>query len=502
MLTIEATSAAPQAVECDVLGVPVLDPVDARAGALAALDAALGGKLAHLAEDGELKGGPGKVLALHTLGELAAHRVCLVGAGRSAKVDADSIRTAAARTAATITGLAGGTVAFVVDASLPVPVADQARAIVDGVVLTSFDAGRWKTIDPRPKPITRLVLVGEGLDAVVEDARRAAVVATWANRCRDLVNMPPNELYPARLGEEAVAIADRLDHLACEVMGPERLREERMGALLAVGQGSDNEQRLITLRYEPPNAVDGVVLGIVGKAITFDTGGISIKPSARMEDMKGDMAGGAAALAAAGAIAELGLPLRVITVIPSCENMPDGGSYRPGDILTARNGKTIEVTNTDAEGRLVLADALTWCREQGATHMVDLATLTGAVVIALGDYYAGLMGNDQGWVDRILAAARASGDHAWQLPFHETYRRHIGSHFADFKNSSDLRQAGPVYAASFLAEFTGEGPWAHLDIAGTGSLDRGRGDYYVNKGATGYGVRLLAALAAALAAGS
>jgi leucyl aminopeptidase len=213
------------------------------------------------------------------------------------------------------------------------------------------------------------------------------------------------------------------------------------------------------------------------------------------------MAGGGAVVAAMGAIAQLAIPLNVVAVVPACENMPSGTATRPGDIVTARNGKTVEIVNTDAEGRLVLADALGYCREQGATHMLDLATLTGACVVALGDFYAGLVGNDEAWVEQVRVAGAATGDHAWPLPFHETYRRHIGSTYADFRNSSDLRQAGPVYPALFLVEFTGEGPWAHLDIAGTAALDRTRGDYYTSKGATGYGVRLIAELARRLAEG-
>ena len=216
--------------------------------------------------------------------------------------------------------------------------------------------------------------------------------------------------------------------------------------------------------------------------------------------MKSDMGGGAAVLAAMGAIAELALPVRVLAVVPSCENMPGGHAYRPGDIITALNGKTIEVTNTDAEGRLILADALWHTRESGATHIVDLATLTGAMVIAMGDYYAGLFSNDPDWAAFIREAAEASGDHAWIWPLHETYRRYIDSSFADMKNSSEFRQGSPILAARFLEEFVGEGPWAHLDIAGTAYLERGRDDYYDCGGATGYGVRLLVELADRLSA--
>jgi leucyl aminopeptidase len=273
-----------------------------------------------------------------------------------------------------------------------------------------------------------------------------------------------------------------------------------MGAFAAVAQGSHSEPRLIVLSYDPPAAGSATRLGLVGKAITFDSGGLSLKPAARMSEMKDDMAGGAAAIGGLAAAAELGLPLRVTAVVPASENLPGGGSFRPGDIVTAANGKTIEITNTDAEGRLVLADALLEARRRGATHLLDLATLTAGAVIALGDFYAGLMGNDAGWVEEIRTAGEQSGDHAWQLPLHETYRRIYRSTFADMKNSSDWRQAVPIYAAMFLREFAGDGPWAHLDIAGTASLTRGRGDYYTRPGATGYGVRLITVLAERLAA--
>jgi len=241
------------------------------------------------------------------------------------------------------------------------------------------------------------------------------------------------------------------------------------------------------------------VLGLVGKAITFDTGGISIKKALYMEDMKGDMAGGAAVIEGLGTIAELGLPLRALAVVAATENMVGGGAYRPGDILHAMNGKTIEITNTDAEGRLVLADALHYARELGATHLLDFATLTGAMERALGDLYAGVFGNDDAWRDEVVAAGEASGDHAWPWPMHRRYKGYIESAFADMKNSSVRGQAQPTYAASFLEEFVGEGPWAHVDMAGTGFFTWPRTDYLAQKGGTGYGVRLIVELASRLA---
>jgi leucyl aminopeptidase len=486
-------------VEADLLAVPVTDPVRLTEPGTR-LDRALGGRLTRLIEDGEMKGGRGHLTLLHTDGAIAARRVAAAGIGRLDKLDSDSVRTAASRVVSRAGAIAGGTVAWALGPDLGLDPAVQAQAIVDGTVLGSFDAGRWKTTDERPKEISRLVLCGEGAGALESVVHRAGIAAKWANRCRELVNAPGNELNPAALADRAGEIAAAASHLSYEALGLDEIREAGMGAILAVAQGSAAEPRLIVLDYEPPGAQAGLHLGLVGKAITFDSGGISIKPSQRMDEMKSDMGGGAAVLCGLAAVAELGLPVRVTAVVPSCENMPSGTATRPGDIVTALNGKTIEITNTDAEGRLVLADALTYARRRGATHLLDFATLTGAVVVALGDYYAGLMGNDDVWTERVRSAAAESGDHAWVLPVHDTYRRLYRSTFADMKNSSDLRQAGPIYAARFLQEFAGDGPWAHLDIAGTAFLDRSREDYYTRKGATGYGVRLIAALATALAA--
>ena len=274
-----------------------------------------------------------------------------------------------------------------------------------------------------------------------------------------------------------------------------------MGAFAAVARGSATPPRLVDIAYEPEGMRDDVVLGYVGKAITFDSGGLSLKTPDSMDDMKSDMGGGGAVLAAIGAIAELELPVRVRAIVPACENMPGGRALRPGDIVRALNGKTIEVVNTDAEGRLILADALAYARDAGATHVVDLATLTGTMSVAMGDLYAGVFGNDPEWAEAVRASGEASGDHAWPWPLHPSYLRHIESPFADMKNSPEKGRGSSIIAALFLREFAGEGPWAHVDIAGTAYLDRGR-DYYPHLGATGYGVRLLTELARRTAAGS
>jgi leucyl aminopeptidase len=496
-MEIDVVDTSPAEVDADLLVFAVADPAELPPAG-DELDRLVAGELRHLIDDGELKGRRGKITVLHTDGRLSAHRLAAAGVGPQDRLDPDSLRTAAAATALRAGDVGARSVAWIVDGGgLGLDPAQQVTAIVEGTALGPHDMGRWKTSaeEDQRREVERLILCGPGAAAAAEEARRAHVVAGWTNRCRDFVNAPPNECTPERLAEWADETAGRFEACRFEALGPEEIREAGMGALTAVSQGSTNPPRLIKLTYDPPGATGDVVLGMVGKAITFDAGGLSLKPADRMEEMKSDMGGGAAVLAAAGAIAELELPLRVLAVVPSCENMPGGHAYRPGDIITALNGKTIEVTNTDAEGRLILADALWNARELGATHLIDLATLTGAMVVAMGDYYAGLFGNDGEWVETIHEAAEASGDHAWIWPLHETYRRFIESSFADMKNSSEYRQGSPILAARFLEEFVGEGPWAHLDIAGTAYLERGREDYYDCPGATGYGVRLLAELA-------
>ncbi|HSB38253.1 MAG TPA: leucyl aminopeptidase [Gaiellaceae bacterium] len=493
-MKVEVQAVAPEQVEADVLAVPL---AAGGGGALAKLDGPLDGLLARLASDNELRDELGRVAVVHVDGKLGARRLAAAGVGPRERVDADALRTAAAAVAHA-TGAYAQRLAWAIDDSLPLSPAEQARALVDGTLLGAYEPARWKR-DGEPSRLSTLVLCGEA-EGLAEAAARAATVAGWTNRARDLVNSPPNEVTPARLAERAQELASAAEHLSAEALGPDEIREQGMGAFAAVAQGSDSPPRLVVLRYEPPEpAHRDLVLGLVGKAITFDTGGISLKPSLHMEDMKGDMAGGAAVIEATGAIAELGLPLRVLTVAAATENMPSGHAYRPGDIVTAANGKTIEVTNTDAEGRLVLADALWYARGQGATHILDLATLTGAMEVALGDLYAGIFGNDDGWRDQVVEAGEASGDHAWPFPMHPRYRRYVDSVFADMKNSSDLRQAGAVLAAAFLEEFAGEGPWAHADIAGPAFLERSRGDYMSQRGGTGYGVRLIVELASRLA---
>jgi leucyl aminopeptidase len=494
-MQVQVQAVAPSDVEADTLAVALTD--DGLTETAQAIDAKLEGLLQQLLDEGELRSDLGEAHVVHVRSRLPAKRVAVAGLGKRDRIDADGLRTAAAAVAQEA-GQFTASLAWALDSSLPLPVEAQARALVEGTLLGAYDPARWKQDDNKPK-LTSLVLCGD--TGVAEDVARATRIAEWVNRARDLVNSPPNEATPERLAARAAEIASELEHIEASPLGPKEIKEQGMGAFAAVAQGSDVEPRLVVLRYEPPQPSNpDFVLGLVGKAITFDTGGISLKPSLHMQDMKGDMAGGAAVIEATGAIADLGLPIRVLAVVAACENMPGGHAYRPGDILTAANGKTIEVTNTDAEGRLVLADALWYARENGATHILDLATLTGAMELALGDLYAGIFANDDEWREQVVSAGEASGDHAWEFPLHPRYRRYVDSAFADLKNSSDLRQASPALAAAFLQEFAGEGPWAHADIAGPAFLERPRGDYLSQRGGTGYGVRLIVELASRLSA--
>lgn len=482
-MDVAASTSALEDVQADVLVLAVSEPVEL--DDLHGLDARLGGRLERLLADGELTAKRGKLTTLHLDGELAAKRLTIAGLGKN--LDADALSTAAAAVAR---GKAT-TVAWWVESP------ELARAVADGLMLGRYDAGRWKSDAEKSPPLETLILCGPGAADALEGAQRAALVAGWQNQARDLVNAPPNALTPLRLAEVATEIEERFERITAEILGPEEIEAAGMGSFLSVSAGSHNPPCLITLRYEPEAPVDPeLVLGVVGKGITFDSGGYSLKPAASMEDMKSDMGGAAAALSALGAIAELELPVRVVVVVPATENMLSGHATRPGDVVRAADGTTIEINNTDAEGRLILADALLHARNEGATHLLDLATLTGVIEVALGNFYAGLFSNDETWGEQVEAAAKASGDHAWPMPLHPAYQQYLDSPIADVKNTPPAKRGGATIAALFLKRFAGEGPWAHLDIAGTAFLDSGR-DYYP-AGATGYGVRLVVELASSL----
>jgi leucyl aminopeptidase len=424
----------------------------------------------------------------------AGKRWIVVGLGERDDFDAERARAAAA----TVVGRVGELGTRVLCWELPHRLDDaQIAGFVDGTLLAAHRFDRYRAAPPEDEPQPRLeeLIVSDHHD-VSAAVGRAVLVAEAQNRTRDLVATPANDLTPATLADRARELAAEHDALSVEVLGRDGIVAAGMGAFAAVAQGSDAEPALITLRYEPV-AGEGFDLGLVGKAVTFDSGGLSIKPAQSMATMKLDMAGGAAVLEALGAIAALALPVRVVAVVGATENMLSGHAMRPGDVVRARAGTTIEIVNTDAEGRLVLADCLTHARELGARRLVDVATLTGAIVSALGHRRAGLFADDDPWAATVEEAAAATGELVWRLPLDPEYGELIKSPVADLVNAGERGVAGSITAAEFLRRFTGDVPWAHLDIAGT-AWDLGRP--YAAKGASGWGVRLLVALAQAVAA--
>jgi leucyl aminopeptidase len=422
-------------------------------------------------------------------------RVAVVGLGSRDEFDPERARVAAALATQQATSYEAGAIAWAPpDAGDPAAVA---AALVEGTILSAYRFDRYRRPGAEDDPTPRIeVLTVLGPGELSAPAREARIAAEAENRARELQDLPSNVATPSYLAERAREIAAGDDRVSVEVLGREEIERFEMGGLTAVSRGAHEEPRFIVLRYRGGDE-ESDLLALVGKAVTFDSGGISIKPASRMNEMKMDMSGGAAVLEAVAAIAELGLPVNVLAAVPATENMPSGHATKPGDIITHHNGKTVEIINTDAEGRLILADALSWCREQGADRMIDLATLTGAVLTALGSTYAGLISNDDQWAERVRAAAEETGELAWRLPLHPEYKELTKGTVTDLVNASEKRKAGPIYAASFLEEFVDDVPWVHLDIAGT-AWDVGR--EYVGKGATGYGVRLLVALARGLAA--
>jgi leucyl aminopeptidase len=435
-------------------------------GAVARLDAKLGGTLAHLRQAGDITGKPNELTPLLGSKGAAAERILAVGLGKRAKADRASLTGAAAAAARHITGKQRERFAFALPENVSGLEWDEvARAVCAGVMQGSYGPGIRKSEPERFVP-GELVLVAPpeaAADRAQQGARRGEVEGRAVWTARELVNLPPCELYPETFAQRARETASRTG-LECLVLDEKQLEAERMGALLAVARGSDRPPRLVVLRYR--RGKDARTLGLVGKGVTFDSGGLSLKSTENMVDMKCDMAGAAAVLAALQAVAELQIPVNVMGVLALVENLPSGKAMKLGDVLRARSGKTIEVLNTDAEGRLILADALAYAVEQKVDHLVDLATLTGACVVALGTEVAGVMSNDEAWAARVLAAANRAGERAWPLPMFPHYGELIKSPIADIKNTGGTRYGGAITAAKFLEEFVEKVPWAHLDIAG------------------------------------
>ena len=466
-MRVSSTTQAPPETGADTIAVGVFEGK--------AISHDVDGILQGLVDAGEAKGGLRKLAVAHAGGR----RYVLVGLGARDDFDAERARVAAAAVAGRAKELGTRVLCW------ELPHHTEPTGFVEGTVLAAYEYRAYKSKGDDDGQIEELIVSAH--DDVGEAVARAAAAADAANTARDLQNAPANELTPSALADRARA----LPGVEVDVWGREQIVDAGMGAMAAVAQGSEQEPQLITIRYEAPD-VAGPVLGYVGKAVTFDSGGISIKSAQKMSEMKFDMSGGAAVLAATGAIAALGLPVRLVSVIGATENLLSGRSMKPGDILRARTGTTIEVLNTDAEGRLVLADCLAHAIDNGAERLLDLATLTGAIVTTFGNTYAGLFGSDDGWCDAVQEAGRRAGELSWRLPLHEEYDELIKSRYADIANAVEARKAGSITAAQFLRRFTGDVPWAHLDIAGTAYEN---GKPYTPKGGAGFGVRTLIELA-------
>ena len=453
-----------------------------------ALDEALGGGLVAFLDEVGFEGRPGDAIAVPTNGALRAKAAIVVGIGDPAKLTADGLRRAAASVARRATKVSS--VATTLASAAPgVAPGEAAQAVAEGLELGSYEFLEYKR-DPSPSKLTKVTIVGGGA-GVRAGLDRGSAIATAVRWARDLVNTPSKEKAPAEIAAEARKLM-RGRGVSVDVLEPAQLRQKKLGGIVGVGQGSAQTPRFVKLTYSPPGA-RGKALALVGKGVVFDSGGLSLKPAGGMETMKCDMSGAAAVIAAMSTLKELGVKHKVTGYVPLVENMPSGSAIRPGDVLRIRNGKTVEVLNTDAEGRLILADALSLAVEDKPAAIVDLATLTGACVVALGDKIAGLMGNHDEWCAQVRDAAGRVGERVWPLPLPADYRRGIDSTIADIKNTGP-REGGTLTAGLFLQEFVGDVPWVHLDIAGPAFLSGDDG--YITKGGTGFGVRTLLELAA------
>ena len=481
-------------IPCDLLAFPVFEDERPDARSLIRVEKATRGLLSTVMSSGEFKPEPNNTCLIHRPPGLKAGRLLLLGAGKRSGFDLATLRQLAG-TAVRSARSAGCRTVGLFRRSEHSPL-EASRVATEGALYGSYDSDTYKTRDRQKHEVESFLLVSrERLDRsqVLEGIRRGNLIGEATNLARSLVDEPANVLTPLQFAERARVIGQRVG-LHVQVLEQEDLEKMGMCTLLAVSRGSDQPPKLIILRIPGQEGKGGSARplnALVGKGVTFDSGGISIKPAEKMDEMKADMAGGAAVMGAMVALAQLRPRQRVIGLIPAVENLPSGKATRPGDIVRSLSGKTVEILNTDAEGRLILADAITYARKLGATRLIDVATLTGACVIALGRVRAGMMGTDQRRMDLLIENCSITGEKLWQLPLDDEYRKLIISDIADIKNIGN-RWGGAITAAKFLQEFAEDTPWVHLDIAGMDLENEGRP--YASKGATGFGVRTLAQL--------
>jgi leucyl aminopeptidase len=463
------------------------DPVQGR---IAEVDKPAGGLLGRLAKSGELTGKTLEFTLVHAPAGLKAARLLLVGAGKKEQFNSATLRKVAGAALRYLKARSVKNLALVVREGHATE--ESAQAIAEGALAADFESDKYKTDKKNDKRIESVSIAGYSdseRGAGEKGLAKGRIIADAQNFARDLINEPSNKMTPTILAQKAEAMA-KAAGLSVEILDEKRIAELKMGALLSVAQGSVEPPRMMIITYNPPTAKPGApVIGLIGKAVTFDTGGISIKPADGMEKMKYDMAGGATMIGVMRALAALKPAVKVICVVPSTENMPGGRAQKPGDIQTAMSGKTIEVLNTDAEGRLILADGVHYAKQLGATHLIDAATLTGAVVVALAGINVGVFGSDQAFTDKLLASAKTAGEKMWQLPMDDEYREFIKGTVADIQNISSGKGGGATIGAMFIKEFTGDSPWIHLDIAGTAWNDDAKP--WLAKGPTGVALRTL-----------
>lgn len=476
----------------EALAVAIFRDQKPSSGLLKELDKLTSGQVAAVMKSEEFKGDTGEtyLLRLSPKGKLKASRLLLVGVGDKKEFRPSDIAVASGTATRYLRKSNAKSIAFTW--SNLVSAEEAAQLAAQGAVTSQFELDKYKTKDKNDKSVAKFVFHSDGAKSgdLKRGLSRGEAIGESINFTRDLANEPPNILTPTEMANRAQKMAREVG-LKCEVLDEARMRKMGMGSLLSVSAGSEQPAKLIVLRYTPSKstAKKGDLLALVGKGITFDTGGISIKPAEGMEAMKYDMSGGATVIGTMRAIAHLKPTVPVLGVVAAVENMPDGKATRPSDVVTAMNGKTVEILNTDAEGRLILADAVAYAEQQGATRIVDMATLTGAVIIALGDQNTGIMGNDQGFVDQIIALGKEAGENFWQLPISKEYSKQIKSDIADIKNIGPRGKAGTIMGAVFIQEFVDKAKWAHLDIAGTAWADAVRP--HQAKGPTGVAIRTL-----------
>jgi leucyl aminopeptidase len=489
-MQIESTSGPYQDLDVEALAIAVFKDEKADDGFLKDLDSITGGVVKSVIDSEELKGKEAETVYLHFVGNSGtrAQRLLLVGVGERDDYSSAQASQMAGTAVRALRGKNVKSVALV--PRLDGNAEDVASAVVEGSFMALFDQDKYRTVDKEEREIAKLIVVIDGADetGLKRGTERGRIIGESVNFTRDLANEPGGYLTPTNMAERARDVATEFG-LSIDVLDEARMEQEGMGSLLSVSRGSDEPAKLIILKYTP-SAVEETddLLSFVGKGITFDSGGISLKPGENMELMKYDMTGGATVMGAMRAIAQLKPSIPVLGVIPCAENLPSGKATKPGDVVRAMTGKTIEVINTDAEGRLILADAIAYAKKLGATTIVDMATLTGAVSIALGDVNTAVLGTDQELIDEIIAAGKEAGEKFWQLPLDKEYTKQIKSDIADIKNVGG-RKAGTITAAAFLKEFADGVSWAHLDIAGTAWGDEAKP--YRSKGPTGIAVRTL-----------